>query len=113
MQAFRDQIKLCFQEPQFSSTEMFQKAHPSIDLARLEESLTPETERYLWFLTMLLSTCEEIATFVSARGKWRKILVLHIGFHAPAFRVLWPNWRKFYTASVRAIVEEAIDKTAT
>ena len=113
LQAHRDYLRLCFDNPEYSSTALFKQAHPEVYLATIEQALTPVTEKYLWFVSVLLNTCEQLILFVSSKAEWRAVAVSQLSYHADVLRVVWPSWRTHYSAEMDVLVREATDEGDT
>jgi hypothetical protein len=109
LQAYREYLRLCFEYPQFTSYFLFTNHHPNVEISSIATELTEASEKYLWFLSILLSTCEQVVSYVSAENEWRETLVVQLRFHAGTLEVVWPKWQRNYVQSVRSLVTVAID----
>jgi len=110
LQAHRDYLRLCFDNPTFSSSEIFKKTYPGIELDKIAKSLTAESEKYLWFISVLLNTCEQITTFVSSKDEWRAVAVAQLSYHAEVLQIIWPDWQSHYTDPMNSLVRDAFAK---
>lgn len=104
LHAHREFLTLCFDNPEFSSTELFKKAFPNIVLAQIGSALVPASEKYLWFLSIMLNTCEQILNSVSSEGPWSKVVEAQISYHAEALKYVWPEWRSHYGIEIQDLV---------
>ncbi|HEY0437482.1 MAG TPA: hypothetical protein VGC92_12645, partial [Phenylobacterium sp.] len=47
-------LRLCFDNPEYSSVALASARLPRKSVAGLADQMTPESEKYLWFLSILL-----------------------------------------------------------
>ena len=111
LQAHREFIKLCFDHPQFSSTDLFKKSHPNVDIVGIGDVLTADSERYLWFLSIMLNSCEQILNYVSSEGPWCEVVEAQLSFHAEALHSVWDEWESHYGVQMRQLVNAALKLT--
>lgn len=112
LQAHRDYLKMCFDHPEFSSTEQFLINHPEEKLAELLSERSIAQVKYLWFLSVMLNSLEQIIEFVSAKGGWRTLAIDQVRYHYGAIEVVWYEWQPHYGSTLRGIVQDALDEGA-
>ncbi|HEX8449933.1 MAG TPA: hypothetical protein VF652_10120 [Allosphingosinicella sp.] len=106
--AHRDYLRLCFDHPQFSSSEQFLKHVGRTALPDLLEEREPDHVKYLWFLSVLLNTAEQIINFVASEKEWRALVKDQIRYHHGAIAMCWIEWECHYGEKLRSLVEEAL-----
>ena len=107
-EAHRGYLQMCFEHAEFSSTEQFLRNHQDELLPELLNERTLPAVQYLWFLSVMLNSLEQITDFVSARGEWRALAVDQVRYHHGAIAEVWLEWRGHYGRSLVGIVEEAL-----
>jgi hypothetical protein len=109
LQAHRDYLKLCFEQPEFSSTEQFIRHNPKTPLADLMAERDVASVKYLWFLSIMLSTCEQISLFVSSKDEWQAVVRDQIRYHHGAINEVWGEWAGHYHPKLKLLVQAALD----
>lgn len=111
MEAHRLLVQTCFKFPEYSTAEMYAKFVKGCRLkeVRLDE-MTVESERYLWFLSLLLNTCEQIIETVCPDSAWDAVVANHLSDHEHSLRFLWPGWRKYYAPALQDRVDQLVSK---
>lgn len=104
----REYLSLCMQHPELSSSIMFAKKTNRSDFHGIAEELTPESESYLWFVSILLNNCEQILESIPEKEGWREILRSQLEYHRPVLLVKWKDWKNSYTPKTRKLVDEVI-----
>ncbi|KQS76425.1 hypothetical protein [Rhizobium sp. Leaf383] len=109
LQSHREYLSLCLVHPELSSSILFAKAHGDLrSFDHIEEEHSRESERYLWFLTILLNNCEQVLRSTPGSKAWRTVLKEQIRYHHPVIHKVWPKWEKGYTDAVAGLVREAL-----
>lgn len=108
LQAYRDYLRLCFEYPQFTSTEIFLQEHPDIPLATITTTLTVDGERYQWFISILLAAAEQIILYVPEDDRWVDTIVAQLRYHAPAIRLIWPELSSHFGEAMHRLIAEAL-----
>lgn len=112
LQAYREYLRLCFDHPDFSSFNMFRAKHPDSERFLGTNVLDEQSERYQWFLSILLNTVEEIVLNVSSKNEWRTALVTQLSYHGGALEVIWPALKGHYDQRLNNLVADGIAKAA-
>ncbi|MBX4967821.1 hypothetical protein [Rhizobium binae] len=81
LQAYRDYLERCVQYPELSSWDMFKKHASNGVKGRVYDAWTLDSERYLWFVSILITTCDEILMNVSDAEQWRHTLETQLEYH--------------------------------
>ncbi|ANL38310.1 hypothetical protein [Rhizobium phaseoli] len=108
LQAHREYLSLCLEHPGLSSSLLFAKNQKIRSFDEIDTMLSPETEAYLWFLSIVLNTCEQILENVAAKGPWRRILHNQLRIHWPALEKMWPKWENAYGGRLRRLMAEVL-----
>ena len=108
LQAHRDYLKMCFEYPDFCSTDQFVASHSARELQDLLEERTTGQVKYVWFLSIMLNSIEQIIEFVSAKGGWRDLAVSQVRYHYGAMVMFWQEYRDHYGETLSGIVDEAL-----
>lgn len=106
--AHRDYLRLCFDHPQYSSTEQFLKHLNLVELPDLLEERELSHVKYLWFLSELLNTAEQIVNYVASKEEWRQLVMDQIRYHHAAIELCWTEWECHYGEALRSIVGDAL-----
>jgi|GEM_PF-3153221 len=106
--AHRDYLRLCFDHPEYSSTEQFLAHCKLVELPDLLEERELSHVKYLWFLSELLNTAEQIVNYVASKEEWRQLVIDQIRYHHPAIKLCWIEWECHYGEALRSIVEAAL-----
>ncbi len=108
MEAYRSYLSLCIEYPQMSSSDMYLKLTNRKNFVGIMEELSEASERYLWFVSNLLDTGEQIVEHVDGREQWRALILQQVKYHAPALVEAWPDWKYAYGDIMCGIVVEAV-----
>ncbi len=81
LQAFRDYLDRCVQYPELSSWDMFRKHASEGVTGRVYDAHTFNSERYLWFVSILITTCDEILVNLSDAKAWQHTLETQLTYH--------------------------------
>ena len=108
LQAHRDYLKMCFEHPDFCSTNQFVKSHSEDELEHLLEERTNGQVKYAWFLSIMLNSIEQIIEYVSAEGGWRDLAIAQVRYHYGAMEIFWEEYGDHYGDTLGGIVEEAL-----
>ncbi|TBF36982.1 hypothetical protein ELG88_18015 [Rhizobium leguminosarum] len=96
LQSHREYLSLCLQHPELSSSLLFAKTNSITSFNDIRETLTRESESYLWLVSILLNNCEQVLESVKDDPAWRKVLREQLRIHLPSLDILWPYWGKGY-----------------
>lgn len=108
LQAYREYLRLCFDHPDFSSFNMFCVRHANSVQFLGTDDLDEQSERYQWFLSILLNTVEEIVLNVSSKNEWRTALLTQLSYHRGALERIWPGLQGHYDQRLAGLVEQSI-----
>lgn len=106
--SYRRYLELAISYPKLATYSTFARSFQSDQFVDIRESKTEDADRYEWFLSYLLNTCEEILEHVSSRGGWLRALGNQLTYHAPALAVVWPRWRATYGRKMRRLVDQVV-----
>jgi hypothetical protein len=109
LQVWNDYLRLCFQHPEYSSAEMVKRILPGKTLEGILKQLSCESERYLWFLSIMMNSCEQVLLRQPSEITWRRALKAQIGYHSEVIEVLWDSgWSDHYGSEMNTLVREAL-----
>lgn len=97
-------LELGIQYPQFGSTRIAKK---NLNISAIEDLYlleTDETERYLWFVDILLESCESLVNYFP-EYEWQKTISYNISLHREAIEYNWNTEKDFYSKKLREKVE--------
>ena len=103
--AYREYLRLCFDFPEYSSSHLAAEALKVQNWNGITEKLTPKSERYLWMITILLNTCEQVLAAEPEDPEWRSALRDQLSYHEAALQHVWPLWRAHYGGPLRELIE--------
>lgn len=101
MDTHRQLLCLCIERPEFSSSALMLKTLKRKDFVRIEQDLTPESERALWFASYLLNAIEQILESNPCDPAWRRTMAAQAEYHRPLLEEVWPNWAEHYGSRLR------------
>ncbi|MGO8235348.1 hypothetical protein ACC806_03950 [Rhizobium ruizarguesonis] len=107
LQAYSAYLDRCVQYPQFSSWEMFEKHCGAGDIENVWKTLSKESERYLWFLSILITVCDQIIVDVPKSKLWEPILLTQLGYHKEFLRVAPERFVSAYHEKTVALINRA------
>ena len=110
--AYREYLRLCFDRPDYSSATLAARMIGAHQWDGVLDRLSPESERYLWMLTILLNTCEQVLAAEPTDEQWRSALGAQLSYHEGPLEQVWPSWRLHYGEALRDLVESALPGTA-
>ena len=108
LQTWNDYLKLCVERPEFSSSDLFKRSFGAAKLKGLASQLEPDTERYLWFISLMLNGCEQVLLGMPASQDWWDTLADQVKYHGEAIEQIWPRWERHYAAKMRSLVQEGL-----
>jgi len=112
LETYNDYLKLCVERPELSSHTLAVRTLPGETVKGILRQLTVETERYLWFVSVMLNACEKIV--LSARlteqkdPAWTAVVLSQLSYHRSTLREVWPEWRRHYSDELRGFVERML-----
>ncbi len=112
LSAWNDYLRLCFENPQYACADQAGKTVPN-GLNHLEDNPSIEAEKYLWFLSIVLNSCEQVLLGMRNVSDWRGTLVDQVWYHAAAIHQLWDEWKEGYSPKLKDIVADGLKKGRT
>lgn len=110
LEAYRDYLMACVERPEFSSYHMFVDRYPNAFRGGIGDIATLEVQQYLWFLSNLLNTVEQIAEHVSiSNDEWYVVIKSQLGFHWRTLDAMWKQWGPAYSPRLGALVTAVIE----
>jgi hypothetical protein len=112
-------LKLGLQNPELSQSWTAVKFLSDVNnYDDLAKGGTIGSERYLWFLTIMLDTCEAILNYLP-QDTWPQTVEVQIRFHRPVLQRIWNHvspsgeaWARCYGAAFRGIVDRVLGEPA-
>ena len=106
---YHDYLRLCVEHPTMASFEATASLPNFPSLDKLEDARTPDSERYLWFVSFMLSACENIRFSDEYDREWERAITDQLTYHEGPLRVLWvDNWEHHYSPQLNALVRMAL-----
>lgn len=96
-----------FQHPEYGSLELAMETLGVNDVQELWNNETPETERYWWFLDIMMEACESLVHYFPQR-EWQKTIQYNVRTHADAIRLMWGGEKHLYSYKLGEIVDEVL-----
>ena len=93
--------------PEYGSTQL---AIQELGLKNLEElwiKETRETERYWWFLDIMMESCESLVNYFP-ENEWQNTIEYNLRLHAEALKLIWYAERQFYSENLGRLVTKVI-----
>lgn len=91
---------------------MFEKHCDAGDIKNVTEKLSQDSERYLWFLSILITVCDQIIVDVPKSEQWEPILLTQLGYHKEFLRVAPKRFVNAYHEKTIALIKKAKDAEA-
>jgi hypothetical protein len=107
--AWNAYLRLCFENPSYSCADQAREVVPK-GLNELKKNPSIEAEKYQWFLSIVLNSCEQVLLGMPNANEWRSTLVDQIWYHAEAIHQLWVEWKDGYSAKMNRIVADGLKK---
>ena len=106
-QLWLDYLKTGLDHPEFGETRCALAAFPGMTPKDLIDGNHECSQRYLWFLTVLLDTCENVLRYLPRRD-WEPTLIEQLRFHRPALKEFWDEECRFYSGALDKLVRKAL-----
>jgi hypothetical protein len=106
---YSDYLKLCFENPELACSDLAIKTLPTKSFEGLGSITTKESERYIWFLSMMLSANEKIYFSCPNDAAWLRCIKSQIGYHWESLKEVWPNMKGHFSPGFCAIVEDVLE----
>jgi hypothetical protein len=102
-------LRLCFENPAYACADQARKVIPK-GLKGLSENPSLEAEKYQWFISIVLNSCEQVLLGMPNASDWRSTLVDQIWYHAEPIQQLWGEWKEGYSDKMNGIVLDGLKK---
>lgn len=106
-QMWVEYLRLGLSNPELGETRIALKHLKIKDVHTLVAGDSISSQRYLWFLTVLLDACESLLCF-SNQPRWVRTIRENLEYHREALAVMWEEERAFYTSKFDAVVRDVI-----
>ena len=108
--AWNAYLRLCFENPAYACADQARKVIPK-GLERLRENPSLEAEKYQWFISIVLNSCEQVLLGMPNANEWRSTLVDQIHYHAEVIQQLWTGgWDEQYSPKMKGIIRDGLSK---
>lgn len=108
LEAYREYLRLCFDFPEYSSSELALETIGRKSFIQITAKVTRESEKYLWFVGILLNSAEQILHHATGQEAWRSVLKSQLSYHTPVLKVIWPDFRFGYSRRMQRLVDEVL-----
>lgn len=106
-EAWLKYLELGFHNPQFGSTDLIMNHLKLTNFKDLENVDSWEGEQYLWYVDIMLESCESLINFFP-KDAWIETIENNIGFHIIAIRHTWIKERTCYSNKLASIVDNLV-----
>lgn len=110
---YSEYLRLCIEYPEFSSATLAKKKLKIDSFADISNLLTEDSERYLWFVSYMLSACEKIRLTCPDDCDWEATIRSQISYHGSTLLEIWKDMEKHYSPELRSLVEDELPKLTT
>jgi hypothetical protein len=108
--AWNGYLRLCFENPTYACADQARKVVPK-GLLQLSKNPSPEAEKYQWFISIVLNSCEQVLQGMPDANEWRATLIDQVWYHAEAVNQLWNGgWDQHYSPEMSDIVRAGLKK---
>jgi hypothetical protein len=108
-EAWMRYLDMGFNNPQFGSTQMAIKHLKIKDITDLWDAGTLDTERYWWFLDIMMEAAESLVNYFPEKS-WQDTIKYNISLHEEAVRFLWQAEKGYYSDNLNDLVDEVCFK---
>tara|TARA_B100000678_G_scaffold177164_1_gene147767 strand:+ start:285 stop:881 length:597 start_codon:yes stop_codon:yes gene_type:complete len=108
LDSYQAYLNLCIEYPEFTSTTLAKEKLKIDDMSKVDDLITPEAERYVWFISFLLSSCEKILRSANSSRKWSLIIENQLSYHRSTLVAVWPRWSFFFSSQLDELVRKVI-----
>ena len=105
-------LRLCFDHPTYSSGDLVRPLMKDQTFRSVWDQGTEASEKYLWFLSITLNSCEKVLLNIKAPQEWWDTLAEQVEYHAEAMEELWPRWRKGYSEQMDRLVQDGLARAS-
>lgn len=106
-QIWLDYLKIGLENPELGETRCALARFPGVTAKDLILGDRECSQKYLWFLTIVLDTCENVLRYLP-RTDWEPTLIEQLRFHRPALIEMWNDDRRFYSKALDRLVQRAL-----
>lgn len=108
-QCWIDYLKIGLDYPELGETRVALSNYIGSTPKSLSEGNTKYSQRYLWFLTIVLDACENVIRYLPKKD-WEVTLIEQVRYHRPVLNIIWDSeWSRFYSAELDRIVRTALE----
>ena len=106
-QMWLEYIRIGLQNPELGEGHIALKYLRVSNYEALVEGNTLKSQRYLWFLTLLLDTCETIILH-KFTDRWKLTIETNLRYHKESLALFWPTEAVYYSREFGVLVEKVI-----
>ena len=113
-QIWLEYLKIGLEHPELGEDWIAMRELKLKSLADLVAGESIESQRYLWFLTIVLDACDAILRNLS-RPLWDKTIRAQITFHKGALGECWSQgacWSRFYGPRLNQLIMEELSRSS-
>ncbi|MBB4112767.1 hypothetical protein FHT80_002086 [Rhizobium sp. BK226] len=107
LEAYSAYLERCIQRPELSSWDMFLK-HCDKGLGPVAQAMTKDSEAYLWFVSTLITVCDQILVDVPESKIWKPTLERQLSYHDDLLLQTWSEWRNGYHPRTKDLVDRVL-----
>jgi hypothetical protein len=111
LQTWMEYLRLGLDNPDLGETRIALSRFKMKSVQALLSGNTMGSQRYLWFLTILLDACDNLVRQFSTR-RWHQTVEYNLGLHRPALMACWSDVGPYYSDALGALVARVLDDSS-
>ena len=112
LNAYNDYLRIAFENPEFCCAHLAAKKIGIGSWTGIQGKVTPESEKYLWYLSILLNAAEQIVSNVPLSDTWINTIRDQFRYHYSPLKEIWPIWQSHYEGDIKRLVDEVMTEEA-
>ena len=104
-EAWMRYLELGFHNPEYGSTELAIACLKLQSVSELWDKGSVESERYWWFLDVMMEATESLLRYFPER-EWKNTIKYNLYLHRGALSYFWTDEEKFYSRELSDIVKQ-------
>lgn len=112
IQTWMEYVRLGLANPDLGETRIALKYLRIRSAEKLVSGDTIGSQRYLWFLTVMLDACQNLILHRFTK-LWNTTIEENIRYHREALAILWPDESKHYSKTFGVLVARVLNEPGT
>jgi hypothetical protein len=105
---YDEYLKLCVDMPEYSCSGLAREQIGIGSFVGILDVVSVKSEKYLWFVSIMLNACEKILFNAPNSKAWRATIEDQIDYHLPLFDCAWDRMRHHYDPPLCKIVDSKL-----